>query len=177
MRQILTTILALFFIASNAIAQNMQRSENSTPKRVKTEIMAHISSLPGVSVAYLTKSMLQKLPKDKSESPLSVLADKGGVESIRVFQLGSAETEAEGKKLIDAYISDITEYNYAELLVSQKNGQNEMVIYGFHIHNDTSYYRTILIFSKAEGKKTVLIILSGKIHENTLSELIDSFSK
>lgn len=61
--------------------------------------MAYISSLPNVSVTYLTKSMLQKLPKGKAESPLSVLVNKGGLESVRVFQLGSAEAEAAGKNL------------------------------------------------------------------------------
>ena len=139
--------------------------------------MSNISALPNVSVTYLTKSVLKKLPKDNAESPLSILADKGEVCSIRVFQLGSAEAEIEGKRLMESYIADVTEFNNAELLMSQKKDSNEVVIYGFPIYNDTSYYKTVLMFSKASGKKTVLIILSGKIHEKTLSELIASFSK
>lgn len=177
MKQFIAVLFAVaLFVGGNVFAQNTPDSVNTAHKKNKTEIMNHISSLPNVSVTYLTKSMLQKLPKDKAESPLSVLAGKGGLGAIRVFQLGSAEAEAEGRKLIDAYVSDISEFNYAELLVSQKNGSNEVVIYGFPVYNDTSYYKTIVMFSKATGNNAILIILSGKIHENTISELIDSFS-
>lgn len=177
MRRILTVILALVFIVSDAVAQSLQHGETTPNIKNRTEIMSNISSLPNVSVIYLTKSMLKKLPKNKAESPLSILADKGEVGSIRVFQLGSADAEREGKRLIDSYIADVSEFNNAELLMSQKNDSNEVVIYGFPIYNDTSYYKTVLMFSKASGKKTILIILSGKIHEKTISDLIDSFSK
>lgn len=177
MKQFITAVFAVaLFLGGNVSAQNISDNGNIAPQRNRTEIMAHIASLPNVNVTYLTKSMLQRLPKDKAESPLSVLVGKGGLESVRVFQLGSAEAEAAGKKLIDTYIYDTSEFNYAELLMSQRDDTNEVVIYGFPIHNDTSYYRTILMFYKATGKKTMLIILSGKIHENTISELIDSFS-
>lgn len=177
MKQFITAVFAVaLFLGGNVSAQNISDNGNIAPQRNRTEIMAHIASLPNVNVTYLTKSMLQRLPKDKAESPLSVLVGKGGLESIRVFQLGSAEAEKTGRKLIDAYVSDTSELNYAELLMSQKDDLNEVVIYGFPIHNDTSYYKTIVMFSKAAGKKTMLIILSGKIHENTISELIDSFS-
>ena len=178
MRLFVTIFFAVaLFIGGHVSAQNIPDDGNTSPKRNRTEIMANIASLPKVSVTYLTKSMLQRLPKDKAESPLSVLAGKGGLESVRVFQLGSAEAEEAGRKLIKAYISDTSEFNYAELLMLQKNDLNEVVIYGFPIHNDTSYYKTIVMFSKATGKNTILIILSGKIHEETISELIDSFSK
>ncbi len=177
MKEIITAIFAIIFIGSSAFAQNIKENENTTHRKSKTEIMAHIASLPNVSVTYLTKSMLKKLPKDKAESPLSVLVNNGEVKSIRVFQLGSAEAEAEGKKLVDAYISNISELNYAELLMLQNDDSNEVLIYGFPIHNDNSYYKTVLMFSKTTGKKTILIIISGKIHENTIGELIDSFSK
>ena len=177
MRQFITVLFAIaLFVGGNVFAQKIPDIVNTAHKKNKTEIMSYISSLPNVSVTYLPKSMLQKLPKNKAESPLAVLANKGGLGSVRVFQLGSAEAEAEGRKLIDAYISDISEFNYAELLVSQKNDSNEVVIYGFPIYNDTAYYKTILMFSKATGKNTILIIISGKIHENTISELIDSLS-
>lgn len=177
MRQFITVFFAVaLFLGSNISAQNIPDNENTASKRIRTEIMVYISSLPKVSVTYLTKSMLQRLPKDKAESPLSILAGKGGLESVRVFQLGSAEAEEAGRKLIKAYISDSSEFNYAELLMLQKNDLNEVVIYGFPIYNDTSYYKTIVMFSKAKGKNTILIILSGKIHENTISDLIDSFS-
>ena len=107
MKEIITAIFAIIFIGSSAFAQNIKENENTTHRKSKTEIMAHIASLPNVSVTYLTKSMLKKLPKDKAESPLSVLVNNGEVKSIRVFQLGSAEAEAEGKKLDDAYITNI----------------------------------------------------------------------
>lgn len=177
MKQILIAIFAIIFVGTDAFAQNTQGNENTAHKKSKTEIMAYLASLPNVSVTYLTKSMLKKLPKDKAESPLAILVNNGNVESIRVFQLGSAEAEAGGRKLIDTYISNISEFNYAELLMLQNNDTNEVVIYGFPIYNDTSFYKTVLMFSKAKGKKTILIILSGKIHENTIGELIDSFSK
>lgn len=178
MRHIITALLAIaLFMGGSISAQNIADKGNTSPRKTRTEIMAYISTLPKVSVTYLTKSMLQRLPKDKAESPLSVLAVKGDLESVRVFQLGSAEAEEAGRKLIKAYISDTSEFNYAELLMLQKNDLNEVVIYGFPIHNDTSYYKTIVMFSKATGKNTILIILSGKIHEETISELIDSFSK
>ncbi len=174
---IITIFVVVLFIGGNVYAQNIPENGNIVPILDRTEIMAHISSLPNVSVTYLTKSMLQKLPKDKAESPLSVLAGKGGLESIRVFHLGSLEAEKAGRKLIEAYISDTSKFNYAELLMLQKNDSDEVVIYGIPIYNDTAYYKTILMFSKAKDKNTNLIIMSGKIHENTISELIDSFSK
>lgn len=178
MRQIMTVLFAVvLFLGGSVSARNIPDTEKTAHKRNRTEIVTYISSLPNVSVTYLTKSMLQKLPKDKAESPLSVLANKGGLQSVRVFQLGSAEAEAAGKELMDAYLSDTSKFNYAELLMLQKNGSNEVVIYGLPIYNDTSYYNTILMFSKATGKNTILIILSGKIHENTISELVDLFSK
>ena len=117
------------------------------------------------------------MPEDKAESPLAVLVNKGEMKSIRVFHLGSAESEAAGKRLIDAYTTGISEPDYAELLMLQSNESDEVIIYGFPIHNDTSYYKTVLMFSKTKGKKAILIILTGKIHEDVIGELIDSFSK
>ena len=38
-------------------------------------------------------------------------------------------------------------------------------------------YRAILMFSKTKNKKTILIILLGKLHDNTIEELINSFAK
>lgn len=177
MRQLITFFLAIVLLGSGASAQNILGSTNPTPKKDRTEIMNYLAKLPDVSVTYLTKSMLQRLPKEKARSPLAMLVNKGGVESIRVFQLGSKEAEAGGKKLIDSYLSDISEMNYAELLMSQNNSSNEVIIYGFPIYNDISYYHTVLMYSKASGKKATLIILKGKIHENTIGDLIDSFSK
>ena len=177
MRLILTLILAIAFLGSRAFAQNLPDNLNNISKKSRTEIMTRLAALPEVSVTYLTKSMLQRLPKDKSESPLAMLAKEGGVESIRLFQLGSPEAQTEGKTLINSYLSDISEMNYAELLMLQNNASNEVIIYGFPIYNDISYYHTVLMYSKSSGKKATLIILKGKIHENTIGDLIDSFSK
>lgn len=175
MKQFITVIFAIALLLGDSVcAQTIPDNGNTSPGKHRTEIMAYISSLPNVSVTFLTKSMLKKLPKDKSDGPLSVLVNNGGLESARVFQLGSAESEAAGKELIEAYISDTSEFNYAELLMLQKNGSNEVIVYGFPIYNDTSYYRTIVMYSKTMKKDTMLIILSGKIHENTISELIDT---
>lgn len=177
MRQLITFLLVFVFLGNSAFAQNSLDNSNSTPKKNRTEIMNYLAKLPKVSVTYLTKSMLQRLPKEKARSPLVMLVGKGGVESIRVFQLGSKDAESEGKKLIDTYLFDISEMNYAELLMSQNNDSNEVIIYGFPIYNDISYYHTVLMYSKTTGKKAILIILKGKIHENTIGNLIDSFSK
>lgn len=177
MKQLVTFLLALIFFGSNAFPQNSTDNKNTSPKKDRTEIMNYLAKLPDVSVTYLSKSMLQRLPKDKAGSPLAMLVDKGGVESIRVFQLGSKEAEAVGKKLMDSYLSDISEMNYAELLMSQNSASNEAIIYGFPIYNDISFYHTVLMYSTSSGKKATLIILKGKIHENTIGDLIDSFSK
>ncbi len=177
MKQLVTFLLALIFFGSSAFSQNSTGNNNHSHKKGRTEIMNYIAKLSDVSVTYLTKSMLQRLPKDRAGSPLAMLVDKGGVESIRVFQLGSKEAEAAGKKLMDSYLSDISEMNYAELLMSQNNTSNEVIIYGFPINNDILYYRTVLMYSKSSDKKATLIILKGKIHENTIGDLIDSFSK
>ncbi len=138
--------------------------------------MSYLAKLPEVTVTYLTKSMIQRIPKDKAGSPLAILADKGGVESIRVFQLGSKEAEAGGKKLIDSYLSDISETNYAELIILHNNASNEVIMYGFPMYKDTSFYHTVLMYSKSAGNKAILIILRGRIDENVIGELIDSFS-
>lgn len=177
MKQLVTFLLTLIFFGSSAFSQNSTGDNNPSLKKDRTEIMNYLAKLPDVSVTYLTKSMLQRLPKDKAGSPLAMLVEKGGVESIRVFQLGSKEAEAGGKKLMDSYLSDISEINYAELLMSQNNASNEVIIYGFPTYNDISYYHTVLMYSKASGKKAILIILKGKIHENAIGNLIDSFSK
>lgn len=175
MRQLVALLLALVFIVSSAFSQNSTVNHNSSPKKARTEIMNYLAKMPDVSVTYLTRSMLQRLPKDKTESPLAMLVDKGDVESVRVIQLGSNEAETEGKKLIDSYLSDVSEMNYAELLMSQNNSTNEVIIYGFPIFNDTFFYHTVLMYSKSVGKKAILIILNGKIPENTIGDLIDSF--
>lgn len=177
MRHFFTFLLAIVSIWSSALAQNLSNNTYFMPQKNRTEIMNHLAKLPEVSVTYLTKSMLQRLPKDKAGSPLAILVEKGGVESIRVFQLGSKEAEDEGKKLIDTYLSDISEINYAELLMLQNNEAMEVILYGFPIYMDTSYYHTVLMYSKISGKKAILIILKGKIHEDTIGDLIDSFSK
>lgn len=176
MKQLIILILAIISLGNGVFAQNRVGNFNPTPKTDRTEIMKYLATLPDVSVTYLTKSMLQRLPKDKAKSPLAMLVDKGGMESIRVFQLGSKEAEAEGKKLIDSYLSDISETNYAELLMSQNNDSNEVIIYGFPMYKDIRYYHTVLMYSKANGKKSILIILKGRINENAIGELIDSFS-
>lgn len=177
MRQLFVFLLAIVFLGSGAIAQNRTINNVPTPKKDRTEIMNYLAQLPEVSVTYLTKSMLQRLPKNKAGSPLAILADKGGVESIRVFQLGSKEAEAGGKKLMDSYLSDISETNYAELLMSHKTRANEVAIYGFPIYKDISFYHTVLMYSKSAGNKAILIILRGRMDENVIGELIDSFSK
>lgn len=177
MRRFFTLIFAITFLCNTAFAQNTPTHTTNTLNKSRTEIMTNLAALPDVSVTYLTKSMLQRLPKDKSESPLAMLVKEGGVESIRLFQLGNTKAEAEGKRLMDSYLSDISGLNYAELLMLQNNASNEVIIYGFLINNDTSYYHMVLMYSKAVGKKAILIIIKGKIHENTIGDLIDSFSK
>ncbi|MCM1504764.1 MAG: DUF4252 domain-containing protein [Muribaculum sp.] len=177
MKRILLLIVTIAVMVTGLFAQNVQSKENPVRNETRTEIMAYLASLPDVSVAYLTKTMLDRLPKDRAESPLTVLIGNGGVQSIRVFKLGGAEAEAGGKKLINAYVSNVSEPNYAELLMLQNSISNEVIMYGFPIPNDTSYYSTALMYTKTGDKKAILIILTGKIHQNTIGELIDSFSK
>lgn len=176
MRPLIVFLLVIVYIGSGAFAQNKTINNSHTPKKDRSEIMSYLAKLPEVSVTYLTKSMLQRLPKDKAGSPLAILADKGGVESIRVFQLGSEEAESGGKKLIDSYLSDISETNYAELIILHNNASNEVIMYGFPMYKDISFYHTVLMYSKSAGNKAILIILRGRIDENVIGELIDSFS-
>ena len=176
MKQLIVFLLAIVSSGFGAFAQNIT-GNNPTPNKDRSEIMNNLAKLPEVSVTYLTKAMLLHLPNDKVGSPLAILADKGGVKSIRVFQLGSKEAVSGGKKLIDSYLSDISETNYAELLMSHNNVSNEVIMYGFPMYKDTSFYHTVLMYSKSAGKKAILIILRGRIDENVVGELIESFSK
>lgn len=186
MKRIIVVLLAAIFVSVSAFAQNTRDTENATHKKSKTEIMAHIASLSDVSVTYLTKKMLENLPKDKAESPLRILVDRGNMAAIRVFELGNSEAETAGKELIDAYISEIPDYSVIdptlsssplELLMLQNNPYNEVMMYGIKELRDISYYETVLMYSKQKNKKAILIILTGSIPESVIGELIDSFSK
>ncbi len=183
MKRILIVIVAIVVIGAGMFAQTTANHKKTTRKESKTEILTYLASLPDVSVTYLTKSMLQRLPKDKSHTPLGVLVNKGGIESIRVIEFGNAEGEEAGKKLINAYIEEVPDLgsNYAsnrvELLTLQNNPSNEVLMYGIVKMWQADSYETVLMYSKSKGKKAVLIILSGSIKENTIGELIDSFSE
>lgn len=186
MKQVIISFLAVILMASSAFAGSAKYNAVATHKKSKTEIMSRISSLPDVSVTYLTKKMLERLPKDKAESPLSILADRGNIAAIRVFTLGNSEAETAGKELIDAYISEIPDYEAIdptlsssplELLMLQNNPSNEVIMYGIKKLRDIGYYETVLMYSKQKNKKAILIILTGSIPESVIGELIDSFSK
>lgn len=177
MKQILTAIVAIMVMGSGAFAQNVRNNENTANKESRAEIVTYLASLPEVRVTYLTKSMLKRLPKGRSESPLSVLVDNGDVKSVRVFELGSAEAESAGKRLLESYISEPRSiFIEPELLMLQNNGPDEVQIYGIPIANDIYHYSRILIYSKIKDKKAIIIILSGTISESVVDELIDSFS-
>lgn len=63
MKQFITVVFAIALLLGGSVsAQNIPGNGNMSLKKNRTEIMAYISSLPNVSVTYLTKSMLQKLP-------------------------------------------------------------------------------------------------------------------
>lgn len=186
MKRKIITIVAIIIMGMNMFADTIQNNKEMPLKESKTEILSNLASLPGVSVTYLTKRMLQRLPKDKAESPLRILVDRGNIASIRVFELGNSEAEAVGKKLINAYISEIPDYSNIdptlsssplELLMLQNNTSNEVIMYGIKELRDISYYETVLMYSKQNNKKAILIILTGNIHENVIGDLIDSFSK
>lgn len=167
---ILTLILLFCFSAKS---QNIP--ENSD-KESKTEIMAHLASMPEVNVTYMSKSMLRRLPKDKINSPLALLAENDRVESIRLFQLGSDNAEVYGKKLIDSYLYNTSDLNNAELLMSQKSNSNEILLYGFPIHNDTSFFRTLLMYSKNDKTNALLLIIKGKLPESVIGDLLGLLS-
>lgn len=184
MKRIIALIMAVATSMVNICAQHSQINTTKSLRNSKVEILTHLASLPGVSVTYLTRSMLQRLPKDKAKSPLAILVDKADIESIRLFELGNGDAEASGKKLIDIYISEVPDQgnlNYTpsrvELLMLQNNSPNELLMYGISKANDVYRYQTILMYSKSKGKKTILIIISGNISADIIGELIDSFSE
>lgn len=178
MKRILTAIIAIVVMGTGAFAHSTPNSNNTKKKESRTEIVTYLASLPDVSVTYLTKSMLKKLPTGKPESPLGVLLDKGDVKSIRVFELGNTEAEIAGKKLLDSYISEQNPILLIEpeLLMLQNSGSSESIIYGIPFVNDIYRYSRILMYSKTQDKKAILIIISGSISESVIDELIDSFS-
>lgn len=179
-------LIAVTLIVGINMSAGVIHNADKSKKESKTEILTYLASIPDVSVTYLTKTMLQRLPKDKTESPLRVLTDKADIDAIRVFELGNSDAEAAGKRLINAYISEIPDYgdidptlsaSPLELLMLQNNPSNEVMMYGIRKLRDISYYETVLMYSKQKGKKAILIILNGMIHESVIGELIDSFSK
>ncbi|GEM_PF-2545738 len=184
MKRILITLIALAVIAVGVPAQNTHAIDETSTTTSRSEVLTHLASLPDVSVTYLTKSMLRKIPGDKTGSPLAVLVNKGEIESVRVFELGNAEAETTAKRLMDIYISEIpdaaTKYyvaGRAELLMLQRNSSDEVLMYGITRTNDVNRYGTVLMYSKKEGAKAIFIILSGNIDESTIGELIDTFSE
>lgn len=184
MKRIIALIITVATSMVSIYAQQPQANTTKSLPDSRVEILTHLASLPDVSVTYLTRNMLQRLPKDKAKSPLAILVDKADIESIRLFELGNGDAEASGKKLIDIYISEVPDHgdlNYTpsrvELLMLQNNSPNELLMYGITKANDIYRYQTILMYSKAKGKKTILIIISGDIDADTIGELIDSFSE
>ncbi len=184
MKRIIALIIAVATSMVSICAQHAKVNTAKSLRDSKVEILTHLVSLPDVSVTYLTRNMLQRLPKDKAKSPLAILADKADVESIRLFKLGNGDAEASGKKLIDIYISEVPDQgdlnytpSHVELLMFQNNSPNELLMYGISKANDIYRYHTILMYSKSKGKKTILIIISGNIDADIIGELIDSFSE
>ncbi len=158
-------------------AQNVSNNKNTKPKESRTELVKYLASLPDVNVAYLTDSMLKRVNKDGSTSPLAALVSGSGtgVESVRVFELGSAKAEEGGKKLLDLYLSESPN---AELFVLQRDGSNETMIYGIPARNlAPGYFWYLLMYSKEAGEKAKLIIISGAIWEKSIGNMIDAFSK
>ena len=97
------------------------------------------------------------------------------MESVRVFELGSAKAEEGGKKLLNSYISESPN---AELFVLQRDGSSETRIYGIPARNLASgYFRYLLMYSKESGEKAKLIIISGAIWQKSIGDMIDAFSK
>lgn len=177
MKRILTAIIAILVMGTGLSAQNMSNDKKTKPKETRTELVNYLASLPGVSVTYLTDSMLKRVNKDGSTSPLAALVSGSGtgVESVRVFELGSAKAEEGGKKLLNSYISESPN---AELFVLQRDGSSETMIYGIPARNLASgYFRYLLMYSKESGEKAKLIIISGAIWQKSIGNMIDAFSK
>lgn len=176
MKRIFTTIIAIIVMAIGVVAQNTQSNEKSGNKESRVELLNYLTSLPDVSVTYLSKSMIQKIPNKNPDSPLGLLISNGGVSSVRVFELGTPEAETAGKKLMNSYISEFRGKE-PELLMFQKDTSNEIQIYGLPYINDIYKFNRVIMYSKMQRKKALLIILSGSIPESSIGQLIDSYSK
>lgn len=176
MKRIFAAIVAISVMGISVFAQTSSNQGKTEREETRTEILKGLTSLPGVSVTYLTKSMLQRLPKDKAESPLGMLVREGGVESVRLFELGNDEAEAAGKKLAYSYLSE-SKGREPELLMMRNDGSSEIQLYGLTFINDINYYYRIILFSKPRGKKANLIIMTGRIPENIVGQMLDSFSE
>ncbi len=177
MKRILTAVIAILVMGAGMSAQNVSNNKNTKPKETRTELVKYLTSLTDVNMTYLTESMLKRVNKDGSTSPLAALVSGSGtgVESVRVFELGSAKAEEAGKKLLDHYLSESPN---AELFVLQRDRSNETMIYGIPARNlAPGYFRYLLMYSKGSGDKAKLIIISGTIGEKSIGNMIDAFSK
>lgn len=171
MKRILVLIFAAVAVSATAFAQDLVIADKPM---TKTQVIGKLASNPWVNVTYLTKSMLSRMPKNQKDSPLSMLVGNEAVNSVRVFELGNTDAEIYGKKLMEAYIDGSP---YSELLLLQRNGANDdVVIYGVPMTFNTNLFGNVLIYTKQKGKAATLIILSGKMSEETLGDLIDAFS-
>lgn len=177
MRRIVIAIVAIVFIGISMSAQNTQNDENKQYINEMTAIINHLASVPGVSITYLTESSLKRLNKIKANSPLALILEEDGVNSVRVFEFETSEAQKAGNQFLNVYKAQHTDM---ELFHLQRDKSKEIMLYAIPDHRIKSilkFYSTILIYSKTQSSKSILIIISGRVEESTIGNIIAAFSE
>lgn len=182
MKKILIIVFAIISIIFPSFSQNKNTaSENKMTalKEEEREIISKLTEMKDVNIMQLSTNMLKMLPKDKNDSPLSILAKEGNQKVIKVYEFGSTEAEKLGRELLQNFLSQMYLSNHwqPDIIVKQRDDANEVLIYGDPNNTARSAYNSLAIFSCQKGKKSVLIKIYGFTQEGTVAELINAFSK
>ncbi len=161
MKRIVTLLIAMMAVSATVYAQT-------------SEINKKLASNPDVNITYLNKSMLDRIPKDQRDSPLGILAGKAEVNWVKVYELGNAEAEKCGEEIMDSYLKFSP---FAEILTLQQ-GPNKVnvIVYGLPVAGNLNEYKTVLMYMRQKGKFATLIVLSGRISDDTVGNLLDALS-
>ncbi len=174
MRRIVIAFVAILFMGISMFAKN---DENQQHINDMIGIINHLESVPGVSITYLTESSLKRLSKIKSNSPLALILKEDGVNSVRVFEFETPDAQKAGNQFLNVYKGQNADM---ELFHLQRDNSKEIMIYAIPDHRIKTilnYYSTILMYSKTQGAKSILIIISGRVEESTIGNIIAAFSE
>ena len=174
MKKLLFILLSIISFSIPSFSQTMEEL-----RKEQNEINAQLTSMKNVNIMQLSTNMLQNLPKGKSDSPLSILAKQGNLLTIKVYELGNAEAEKTGRRLLQNYLSQMTLQNNVEpdIIVRQADDSNEVLIYGEPNNSYRTAFNSLVIFSSQKGDKSILIRIYGFVEDKTVAELINAFSK